>query len=118
MTGNLEVSATERRYNFSFECLLGELNYQKLQALSDSQDAQGRKGDIVLYYLWDYQVDMGPQSRLGVPGLELVSEGGLVKYFPVIQGDLAVRGEVIGAALGTPWYRVFCSFYEADIRRP
>lgn len=118
MTGNLEVSATEKRYNFSFECLLGEPDYQRLQALSDSLDSQGRKGDTVVYYLWDYQVDLGSQKRLGVPGLDVVSGGGVVRYFPVIQGDVVVRGELIGAATGTPWYRVHVTFYEAAIRRP
>lgn len=118
VTGRSIIGSSEMRYNFSTRFLLPQADAVKLLSLSQKMDREGRRGDTVVYYLWDIHTDLGTQTREAVPGLPVISEGGMVTYYPAIQGDVVVTGSVVGAGSSGPWYELTLAFYEGRIRRP
>ena len=110
--------ASETRYSFGFTCTLSEAETHALLALAQARAAEGLVNEVVVYHLWDRHTDLGSQTREAVPDLSITNEGGLVKYYPVIQGDISVSASLVGHCEGSPAYKVDILFNEGTIRRP
>jgi len=126
ITGNSITSANEYRYDFSCSAFLEEESYRDLKSLSLWQQSAGRETEIVIYYLFDRHEDFGIQTREAVPDLPITSRSpvnndnpliSIIEYYPVLQGDIEVSGQLIGNQ-GQAYYDVGFRFIEGTIRRP
>ena len=122
VTGQTITGASEARYNFAFNCDLGEREAKLLEALTRRQQTTGRETEIVAYFVFDKHVELGDTpTRQPLPGvaIETNSEDNTVMYYPVIQGDVIAVPELLGhGPNGQPRYRVSINFIEGTIRRP
>ena len=117
VTGQPITGASETRLNFRFSCDLPESDAIKLEALARKQETTGRASEIVVYFVWDKFSEFSPQTREGLPGVTPDTDGDIISYYPVLQGDLIVTKTLLGFS-GSPTYSCDVQFYEGTIRRP
>jgi hypothetical protein len=118
VTGGRVTGAAEALYELTFDCMLSQDEWNRLDSLARWQQTAGRETELVLYYLFDKHSDYGPQTRESVPDLPITSENGTISYYPVIQGDIEATGTIAGRGNSGPHYRVTFTFLEGTIRRP
>lgn len=115
------IGSGEQLYSFQATGMLTEAEWRSLYALYQWQIQNEATYEVVVYWLFDPLTEIAAaRSRKPVPPPALntaVSVGGGLSeftYFPVIQGDLEVKGDLVGR----DHYAVQLTFYEGTILRP